>query len=353
MKEFTIPKPAEQVIPQASNLFKAGLSVSLLLGSFYAAQISANQLDTYFSASQNPLYIVLKWSAIVLLAIFNCMLLTGIGVIAHEGIHGVLVKNRFWNELLGGLLSSLVMTLPFYANRQFHLTHHRYTHQMGLDPEEPLHNHSFLVAFVFGGLIALYQHDKIVAANLSGFWSGNGKQGLRGLKDLGFIGFALTFYLYLLPLLGMSLWYTFVPTFLFVPLVYSFRALCDHYAFVPALAPSERKNCKAIVSTDEEIQDPQYDQYQVDSWVVLTNPLMNWWWSHINYQQVHHRYPYLSHHYLPQIYEVTQDKQPYAVVKGYWRCLLYLTKMKYYSTPQEIEPFVSQPSSQVIFKNVA
>jgi fatty acid desaturase len=345
MKEFTIPKPAEQVIPQVSNLFKASLFVSLLLGSFYTAQISANQLDTYFSASPNPAYIFLKWSALILLAIFNCMLLTGIGVVAHEGIHGVLVKNRFWNELLGGLLSSLVMTLPFYANRQFHLTHHRYTHQMGLDPEEPLHNHSFLVAFIFGAFMAYYQHYKILATNLSGFWSGNWKQGLRGLKDLGFIGFALAFYLYLLPILGMSLWYTFVPTLLLVPLVYSFRALCDHYAFVPVLSSSERKNYKAIVSTDEDFQSPKYDQYPVDSWVVLTNPLMNWWWSNINYQQVHHRYPYLSHHYLPEIYEATKDEQPYAVVKGYWRCLWYNSKLKYYSKPEEIEPFITQPSA--------
>ncbi|MBO1067340.1 MULTISPECIES: fatty acid desaturase [Nostocales] len=345
MKEFTIPKPAEQVIPQASNLFKAGLFVSLMFGSFYTAQITANQLDVYFSLSQNPVYLVLKWSVIILLAIFNCMLLTGIGVVAHEGIHGILVKNRFWNELLGGLLSSLVMTLPFYANRQFHLTHHRYTHQSGLDPEEALHNHSFIVAFVFGGLIALYQHYKIVATNLSGFGSNNWKQGLRGLKDLGFIGFSLAFYLYLLPFLGMSLWYTFVPTLLFVPLVYSYRSLCDHYAFVPALSPAELKNSEPIVSTDEEIQDPTYNKYQVDSWVVLTNPLMNWWWSHINYQQVHHRYPYLSHHYLPQIYEVTKHEQPYAVAKGYWRCLLYNSKLKYYSKPEEIEPFIIQPSA--------
>jgi fatty acid desaturase len=344
MKEFTIPKPSDQIIPQVSNLFKASLFVSLLLASFYTAQITANQLDTYFLASQNPLYIVLKWSAIIILAIFNCMLLTGIGVVAHEGIHGVLVKNRFGNELLGGLLSSLVMTLPFYANRQFHLTHHRYTHQIGLDPEESLHNHPFIIAFIFGGFIALYQHYKIVAANLSGFWAGDWKKGVRGLKDLGFISFSLAFYFYLLPLLGMSLWYTFVPTFLLVPLVYSYRALCDHYAFVPAISPAERKSYKLIVSTDEEIQDTKYDKYQVDSWVVLTNPLMNWWWSHINYQQVHHRYPYLSHHYLPQIYEATKDDQPYAVAKGYWRCLWYNTKLKYYSKPEEIEPFITKPS---------
>jgi hypothetical protein len=34
MKESTIPQPAEQVIPQFSNLFKASLFVSLLWRSF-------------------------------------------------------------------------------------------------------------------------------------------------------------------------------------------------------------------------------------------------------------------------------------------------------------------------------
>ena len=344
MNEFTIPKPFEQVIPQVSNLFKAGLFVSLLLGSFYTAQIIASQLDIYFAADQNPGYVFLKWLSIMLLAAFNCMLLTGIGVLAHEAVHAVFVKNRFWNDLLGGLLSSLVMTLPFYANRQFHLTHHRYTHQIGLDPEEALHNHSFIVAFCFGGFIALFQHYKMVAANLSGFWSDNRKQGLRGLKDLGFIGFSLAFYFYLLPLLGMSLWYTFVPTFLLVPVVYAYRALCDHYALVPGISPAERKSYKPITSIDEKIPDPKYDKYQVDSWVILTNGLMNWWCSNVNYHQVHHRYPHLSHHYLPKIYEATKDEQPYAVVEGYWRCLWYVFKLKYYSQPEEIEPFITRPA---------
>ena len=53
MKKSTIPKPAEQVIPQVSNLFKASLFVSLFLGYFYTPQISANQLDTYFYTSPN------------------------------------------------------------------------------------------------------------------------------------------------------------------------------------------------------------------------------------------------------------------------------------------------------------
>jgi fatty acid desaturase len=72
---------------------------------------------------------------------------------------------------------------------------------------------------------------------------------------------------------------------------------------------------------------------------------MTWWWSNINYQQVHHRYPDLSHHYLREIYEATKDEQPYAVVKGYWRCLWYNSQLKYYSKPEEIEPFITEPSA--------
>jgi hypothetical protein len=43
MKEFTIPKPSDQIIPQVSNLFKASLFVSLLLASFYTAQITVKR----------------------------------------------------------------------------------------------------------------------------------------------------------------------------------------------------------------------------------------------------------------------------------------------------------------------
>jgi len=51
MKEFTIPKPSEQIIPQVSNLFKASLFVSLLLASFYTAQITVKRWDNLLSCA--------------------------------------------------------------------------------------------------------------------------------------------------------------------------------------------------------------------------------------------------------------------------------------------------------------
>jgi hypothetical protein len=45
---------------------------------------------------------------------------------------------------------------------------------------------------------------------------------------------------------------------------------------------------------------------------------------------VHHRYPYLSHCYLPQVFAATRDRHPYFVVRGYWRSLLNLRKRSYY-----------------------
>jgi fatty acid desaturase len=322
------------------------LFISLLVGSFALAQVGVTTIDTYFSPHPTPMYLVVKWTLIIVLAIFNCILLTGMGVVAHEGIHGVLFRNRFWNELWGGILSALTVLLPFYANRDFHLTHHRYTHQPGLDPEEPLHNHSFWYAFVMGAPIALYQHYKIVAGNLLALFSGKWNRAARGLKDVFFVSLAVAFYFYLPSLVGISLWYTTVPTFLLVPFVYSFRALCDHYAFAPAVSPAVKKSLHQVTEIEDEPQNLPSEQLQVDSWVILTNPLMNWLWSYINYQQVHHRYPYLSHRYLPEIFEATKHEQPYAVVQGYFRCLMALRKMPYYSSHEKIKPFLMEVGAE-------
>jgi fatty acid desaturase len=340
MKDFKIPKPVEQVIPQVENFFKSVLFIGLLVCSFALAQIGVTAIDTYFSVHPQPIHSVIKWLFVLVLAVFNGLLLTGIGVLAHEGIHGVLFKSKFWNDLWGGILSSLVVMLPFYANRKFHLTHHRYTHQPGLDPEETLHNRSFWNAFIMGGAIAISEHYKIVASHLFAVFSQKWSKVYRGLKDVFFVSFAVTFYFYFLPLGGISPWYTVVPTFLLASPVYSFRALCDHYAFVPVLSPVTQKSLSRETDGEDEYQNLQGNPLQVDSWVILTNFLMDWLWSHINYQQVHHRYPYLSHRYLPDIFEVTKDKQPYAVVKGYFRCLRSLRNMQYYSSPEEIRPFM-------------
>ncbi|MEW6493972.1 MAG: fatty acid desaturase [Cyanobacteriota bacterium] len=345
MKDFKIPKSAEQVIPQEENLFKSVFLIGLLVGSFALAQVGVTLIDTYFSSHPGPTHLIFKWAFVLSLAVLNCILLTGMAVMAHEGIHRVLFKSRFWNDLWGGILSSLAGMLPFYANRQFHLLHHRYTHQPGLDPEELLHNHSFWYAFIMGGLIGIYQHYKIVATHLSAFFSGQWNKGHQGLKDVGFISLVVTFYFFLLPIVGISPFYTIIPTLLLQPLAHSFRALCDHYSFAPAFSPVARKSFNQEASLEDGYQILQDKQLQVNSWIILTNPLLSWLWSNVNYHQIHHQYPYLSHRYLPQIFEATKRQQTDAIVKGYFCCLMGLRKMPYYSNYEELESFLLEVSS--------
>lgn len=345
MKDFKIPKSAEQVIPQVENLSKSVLLIGLLVGSFALTQVGVTTINTYFLSHPSPGHLIFKWSFILSVSVFNCILLTGMAVMAHEAIHRVLFKSKFWNDLWGGILSSLAGMLPFYANRQFHLLHHRYTHQPGLDPEELLHNHSFWYAFIMGGLIGLYQHYKIVTTHLLALCSGQWNKGYQGLKDIGLIVLAVTFYFSLLPILGISLWYTVIPTLLLQPLAYSFRALCDHYAFAPTLSPVDRKNVNQEAELEDDYHNLQGKQRQVYSWVIITNPLLSWLWSNVNYHQIHHQYPYLSHRYLPQIFEAQQYQKTNAVVEGYFCCLMRVRKMQYYSNYEAIESFLIEVSS--------
>jgi len=262
--------------------------------------------------------------------VVTALFISAQGAIAHEGIHRVLSRNRFVNDLVGGFLSALVVFLPFYANRKWHLDHHGETHEHGIDPEEALHSHNFWIAFLFGGPIAIWEHYKIVFSFLTDRGPKRRIRVAEGLKDLSFVAAAAAFYFVLLPALGVSVFLTIVPMFLIGPLIYSFRAICDHYA-VPNLAESIdylKGKC------------PDLDRHSrfrvVDSWVILTNPFLDWLWSHLNYQQVHHRYPFLSHVYLPEIYEVTKEYQPYLVARGYLDCLRTIRSRPYYTRPEEM-----------------
>jgi fatty acid desaturase len=308
-----IPTPKEQVIPSGSNLFKSCFLVVMLLGSFYATQLIAGQMENVW----------LKWSFIALVSAWNGMLLIGMGVLSHDAVHGVLFRSRFWNELWGGLLAAIVL-IPLEANRQFHIEHHRYSHQPGLDPENPMHQGSFLYALLLGPYVALFaQYQVLAAIAIRGDFG-------RVLKDILFIGVALCMYFLLLPALGVSLMLTWVPTLIALPLVFSVRALADHYG-IPAVVPG--------AGTSGDVRE------QLSGWVVLTPRWLQWLWSHVNYHEVHHKYPYLSHKYLPQAFEASRGKYPYLVVDGYWKAVANAVKLDYYGKPEGVRPFMAVTSS--------
>lgn len=338
MNKSHIPGPGEQVIPSAENLIKALLLFALLFAAFFLAERGAAWFDA--QGGGWPL-IAGKWLWIGLLAIADVILLIGMGILAHDAVHRVLFRSGFWNEYWGGVLSAMAL-IPFHANRQFHLTHHSTAHQPGLDPENAMHNRPFLQAATLGSVIALLEQYRYFLNNLRRV--AELRYAARVLMDAALMGAALAFYFWVVPRFGLSLAHTVLPLLAVFPLVFAWRALSDHYA-VPAIERPAKKKVGDVYEVDAEAwhQDRERRQREVTGWVVLTHPWLEWLWSHVNYHEVHHKYPWLSHRYLKPVFAATRDRQPYLVVNGYWNSLLNLRRRKYYATRAEMRPFLSTP----------
>jgi fatty acid desaturase len=326
MNAGAIPHPKEQRIPAAENLFKTVLLIALLMASFFAANHLAKALAASV-ALPSVAVSAAKWGTVVLLAIVNGVLLVGMAVLAHDAVHRVLFPSAFWNELVGGVLSALVL-VPFYANRQYHITHHGCAHQPGLDPEEGMHRHRFWYAATLGSLHGFDAHFRIVVANL---WRiSEPRCAGRGLADVAFMATAGAIYFWLVPALGISISVSVLPAIPGFLAVFAFRGLSDHYGVPPV-----RRAGDAAWEADRSQR-----QRDVSGWVVRTAPWLEWLWSHVNYHEVHHKFPYLSHRYLPLAFAATRSTHSYLVVRGYWRSLLNQRKRSYYSSPDDVRAFL-------------
>ena len=321
MSQYQIPNPSNQHIPQLLNIFKALLFPVLILCGFLLSDYIAVKFDSHSIAKQGAFYwFILKWFVIGLIAVINTVLLAGMGILAHDGVHRVLFKNKVVNDIASSLLSIHAL-LPFYANRQFHLNHHSYAHQPGKDPEEVIHNRPFLLALVMGPFFGLAAQYQIMLRNIIGAM--NRKKLFRAGADLLSLTIAGLSYFYWLPKTGVELKNTIVPLLAVLPLVYNYRAISDHYGLAAVVRKSQRQ-----VNLDEA--DNKTLQEETSGWIVKTTPLLQWIWSNVNYHEVHHKFPYLSYQYLPEVYDKTREQLNYKVVNGYTRSLLNLRNKAYY-----------------------
>jgi fatty acid desaturase len=337
LPELNIPTPGGQTIPGAQNLLKAVFLVAAMLASFLVMQKTADAIDA--AAPDSAALATLKWTLAGAMGVWNCLLLTGMGVLAHDAVHRVLFRNPFWNELGGGLLSALAL-IPFYANRQFHLTHHSYAHQQGLDPENEMHDHSFLYAATVGSVLALYLQYRNFFRSLLKI--GDRRYAVRAMKDAALLSAAASFYFVLVPALGVSLALTVAPMMLALLPVFAWRALSDHRGIPPTQRASRKQE---VLDTDPDRWEREGAgrEREVTGWVVLTSPWLEWLWSHVNYHEVHHKYPWLSHAHLRGVFEATRAREPYLIVGGYWRSLKNISRSRYYETRERTRPFLSTP----------
>jgi fatty acid desaturase len=332
-----IPGPKVQRIPGAANLFKALLLIALLAATFALAEAGARWLAARGGDAATT---ALTWGWLLALGVLATVWLIGMGVLAHDAVHRVLFRSPFWNEFWGGVLSAFTL-IPFYTNRQIHLTHHSYAHQPGLDPENTLHHHRFWIAATLGSLLALAIHLRYLGANLLRL--SDPRYRGRVLKDLLFLTGAGAFYFWLVPALGGSPMHTLVPVLIMFPLLFAIRALSDHYG-VPAIERTARKR-EDVLEADEAAWHAERARRvrEISGWVVRTHPWLEWLWSHVNYHEVHHKYPWLSHIHLPQAFAATRATQPYLVVDGYWRSFWNLRRWSYYGRREDVRPYLSTP----------
>ena len=272
---YTVPKYTEQVIPERMNLLKFLTLIGLILGVFWLSQLGVNLIDSRFYALPSGLHFAFKWTRVLSLAIINAILVMELGILGHEAAHKWLLKTKFWKDFCGGIFMSFLL-IPFSSFKEFHLTHHRYTHIPDKDPEEPVNNHSAFLALRIGPLIGLGIHYKGLVDYLL---NDSAKIRSQGWKDVGFISWALLCYFYLIPLANFFLEYTVFPVLIFLHFVFMVRNFSEHYG-IPA---------QTVKNINSELK--------VDSWMILSNPLMDWVWRKINYHQIHHRYPYLHYRY--------------------------------------------------------
>ena len=81
MAEPYVPAPGERTIPSAGNFFKAAFLVAAMLASFFAVQSGAEAIEEL--APDSRLAAASKWLLVAAAGVWSCMLLTGMGILAH------------------------------------------------------------------------------------------------------------------------------------------------------------------------------------------------------------------------------------------------------------------------------
>lgn len=309
-----VPTPAQQVIPNGHNLFKIVVLFGLLFGAFVLARLGEGLLQQALPLA-GWMVTLLAWKWILFCGIIASIAAQGLGILAHDAVHRVMLRPLWLNEWVGGLIAAFAL-IPFHANRRFHLAHHRFSHQRDRDPEQPMHNHPLWFAITFGSVIALGLQYLYLWQNLV-----SRQQWLTAFKDLGFLSIAMACYFILLPSFGLELRYTLVPLLLTLPLVFGMRAISDHYGLPEVVRDKQEQ--------DKERSDTHLHR-EVGGWVILTSPVLEWLWSHVNYHEVHHKFPYLSHRYLKQTLAATRHQLPYVIADGYLRNLWRHRQRAYY-----------------------
>lgn len=206
--------------------------------------------------------------------------LQGFGILMHEGVHGLMSRNRRLNRLLG-FVAGLPALLSMSAYRVGHLPHHR--HERGeRDPDE-LENFSreprilailFCLTLVAGDLFGLYR---------IGPWNA-----IHATRD---------------ERRAMLVEYGLIVTFLIGAILIVPGRILIHGWLFPALVARQLTNVRTLA---EHALTPATSRPSATR-TVVSNRFVSYFMCNLNYHVEHHLYPAVPYYNLQALHRLLRD----------------------------------------------
>ncbi|WP_372367609.1 fatty acid desaturase [Candidatus Uabimicrobium sp. HlEnr_7] len=208
--------------------------------------------------------------------------LHGISLFTHEGVHGVLSRNRLWNHTLSALCAMPVLQ-NFAAYRVLHLKHHRHLGLEG-DPDhyDNYTNWTWLVFAMHWGRLILGYPAYITAIPILGFQQGNIKDRFCIFAELMVMS-AIIWAICISPLSWTLLLHMWLIPMIIINTMVNIRGMSQH-----TLLEHESDTIKGTRT-------------------ILTNPVTTFFMCNENYHLEHHLYPNVPWYNLPAMHRELKD----------------------------------------------
>jgi len=208
------------------------------------------------------------WALRVPLQLAMACTFAAIGVLLHDGAHGLLFPSTRVNRWLSRALAT-TLGIAFTQFRYAHLFHHRYS-MTDRDRDRYFYVRNLFFAIMFGGR-ALYE------STVAGLRTATRREVMVYCAELAavlawFGGWAGL--LYWQGWLWEAVLVFVIPFLLFPPLLIA-RLLLEHY-------------------------DCSFDDEYTMTRTIHTNPITRWLWSNVNFHTIHHFWPQIPWYHLPR-----------------------------------------------------
>ncbi|MGL5062295.1 MAG: fatty acid desaturase family protein [Microcoleus sp.] len=243
---------------------------------YLAAAISAFIIA---SSLLNPWYYV----ACLPLYILAAAALHGISLFTHEGVHGVLSTNPYWNHFLS-ILCAIPVCQNFSAYKVLHLKHHKY---LGLEGDPDHYKNytrsAWLVFLMYWGRLLIGYPVYLVAIPILGFRQGNA-------IDRFWISVEVI-------LLGLV-----IAGILLSPIPHSFLI---HGWLIPMLFINTMVNIRGM--SQHTLLAEEFDLIR-GTRTIISNPITRFFMCNENYHLEHHLYPGVPWYNLPRLHQEIKNE---------------------------------------------